>query len=82
MIITGPDGRADPNGVVIDRGNGFWVIDKPANVPVHATVDNFIENVVEQIRTELPPDAYVSIPQRLDQNTSGLFMVSRLKLRV
>lgn len=71
--------KADPNGVVIDRGNGFWVIDKPANVPVHATVDNFIENVVEQIRTKLPPDAYVSIPQRLDQNTSGLFMVARSK---
>jgi 23S rRNA-/tRNA-specific pseudouridylate synthase len=71
--------RTNPSGVVIDRGNGFWVIDKPANVPVHATVDNCIENVVEQIQMQLPADAYVSIPQRLDQNTSGLFMVARSK---
>ena len=72
--------QSDPDGVVVDRGTGFWVIDKPANIPVHPTVDNTIENVAEQIRKDLPAGAYVSTPQRLDQNTSGLFVVARSKV--
>lgn len=72
--------QSDPDGVVVDRGTGFWVIDKPPNIPVHPTVDNTIENVAEQIRKDLPAGAYVSTPQRLDQNTSGLFVVARSKI--
>jgi 23S rRNA-/tRNA-specific pseudouridylate synthase len=71
--------NSEPGGVVVARGDGFWVIDKPANVPVHPTVDNALENVAEQVRIQLPEDSYVSTPQRLDQNTSGLFVVARSK---
>ena len=72
--------HSDPGGIVVDRGRAFWVINKPANIPVHPTVDNIIENVAEQIRKDLPVGSYVSVPQRLDQNTSGLFVVARSKV--
>ena len=72
--------HSEPDGLVVARGDGFWIIDKPANIPVHPTVDNSLENVAEQIRNTLQSDAYVTTPQRLDQNTSGLFVVARSKV--
>jgi 23S rRNA-/tRNA-specific pseudouridylate synthase len=70
-------------GVVLARDDekGFWVLDKPANVPVHPTVDNGFENVAEMLRQAAKKDeAYVATPQRLDQNTSGLLVVATNKL--
>jgi 23S rRNA-/tRNA-specific pseudouridylate synthase len=77
-------------GVVVqsDATQGWIVIDKPPTVPVHMTVDNCQENVsycIQQAlakqdhapRGELP---YVATTQRLDQNTSGLLVVSTSKL--
>jgi hypothetical protein len=72
-------------GVIVARDDdkGFWVLHKPAHVPVHPTVDNQLENVAEMIRQarlqEGEVDVYVSTPQRLDQNTSGLFVVATQK---
>lgn len=72
-------------GVVVARDDekGFWVIDKPSHVPVHPTVDNVLENVAHMIQGALVDqgegNAYVTTPQRLDQNTSGLFVVARKK---
>jgi 23S rRNA-/tRNA-specific pseudouridylate synthase len=65
------------DGVIVAQGEGFLVIDKPTSVPVHPTVDNCVENVVHQIESRV--QSYVSPPQRLDQNTSGLFVVARSK---
>ena len=74
---------------------GWLVIDKPAMVPVHMTVDNCRENVVSCVQQALArkrrrdadsshenaePLSSVSTPQRLDQNTSGLLVVSTSKL--
>jgi hypothetical protein len=72
-------------GVIVARDDdkGFWVLHKPSHVPVHPTVDNQLENVAEMIRQarlqEGEEDVYVSTPQRLDQNTSGLFVVATQK---
>lgn len=63
--------------VVIDHDltQGWLVLNKPPNVPVHMTVDNQLENVVAclQQANALP---YVALPQRLDINTSGLLLVA------
>jgi 23S rRNA-/tRNA-specific pseudouridylate synthase len=94
------DKSSDTNGcnkagvlVAQDDEKGWIVIDKPAFVPVHMTVDNSQENVaacLQRARTAtvdstnttidppLPP--YVTTPQRLDQNTSGLLVVASSKV--
>jgi len=72
-------------GVIVARYDEkcYWVIDKPAHVPVHPTVDNALENVADMIRQartkQGEDDVYVTTPQRLDQNTSGLFVVATNK---
>ena len=42
-------------GVVVAKNEtkGYWIVDKPPNVPVHPTTDNIFENVAECIRREL-----------------------------
>ena len=69
----------DIPGVIIEQHPHFLVIDKPANIPVHPTVDNCIENVAHMIQSSRN-GGYVGIPQRLDQNTSGLFVVATTKV--
>ena len=104
-------------GVVVEDNpeKGFLIVHKPRNVPVHATVDNALENAqacVYRARkarlekeqpatvnqtTETSSDdyhnpqdpqkednddeslCYVSTPQRLDQNTSGLLVMASSK---
>ena len=122
------DDNSSP-GVIIheDVEKGFIIINKPAGVPVHSTVDNALENVagaigrsiIEKDRTRLEqmvdgldenlqtktnqtltwqrkgnrtnsgngkrkqkenPLLYVVAPQRLDQNTSGVFVVATKKI--
>jgi hypothetical protein len=79
------DGGAAGVIVARDDDKGFWVLHKPAHVPVHPTVDNQLENVAEMIRRarllreEEEEEVYVATPQRLDQNTSGLIVVATQK---
>ena len=79
------DSSNGKSGVIVARDDekGYWVIDKPAHVPVHPTVDNVLENVAHMIQQALADQGeenlYVTTPQRLDQNTSGLFVVARKK---
>lgn len=78
------DKFAEPPGVIVAENifKGWLVIDKPPRVPVHMTVDNCRENVqaclltARQIPANLNRTLYVSTPQRLDQNTSGLLVVA------
>jgi 23S rRNA-/tRNA-specific pseudouridylate synthase len=78
-------------GVIIgcDWDTGWIVIDKPSNVPVHGTVDNACENAVACLTEALllvgekeddDDDENrifaISAAQRLDQNTSGLIVLS------
>jgi RNA pseudouridylate synthase len=81
-------------GVIVaaDPIKGWIVINKPACIPVHMTVDNALENVASCLQRAMMPsatldaqqsasltDVYVATPQRLDQNTSGLLVVATRK---
>jgi 23S rRNA-/tRNA-specific pseudouridylate synthase len=82
--------------VAQDDEKGWIAVDKPAMVPVHMTVDNSQENVAACLQlaimrtattsststtTEPPaPPPFVSTPQRLDQNTSGLLVAASSKI--
>lgn len=119
-------GDATGRGVVVAKDDeiGYMIVDKPAGLPVHGTVDNVLENVAaavgrsllegreDELRQKLEtkdrlnsegeeffdmtnstdrkrkrkrdkqkkePLVYISNPQRLDQNTSGLFVLSTKK---
>jgi len=115
-------------GVIVneDIEKGYIVLNKPAGVPVHPTVDNELENVAGAVGRSIvakqrdrlddlvdtmdaakngnatmqsnqtsrnqtisrrkkgkqkeEPLIYVVTPQRLDQNTSGLFVVATKKI--
>jgi len=81
-------------GVIIaeDRDQGFVVVNKPPNVPVHPTVDNVLENVSgavgrsllsncasSELKSYVDSSIYVTAAQRLDQNTSGIFLLATKK---
>lgn len=75
------DGRP---GVVVAANDtkGWMVIEKPASVPVHMTVDNAQENVAAAMQQALSKEqdgVYLTTPQRLDQNTSGLLVLATSK---
>jgi 23S rRNA-/tRNA-specific pseudouridylate synthase len=74
------DVTSDKPGIIVARNasKGWMVIDKPPNVPVHMTVDNSCENVASCLEEVLC--SYATTPQRLDQNTSGLLVVSTSKV--
>ena len=122
----GANSGANGKGVVVakDDDTGYMIVDKPAGLPVHGTVDNVLENVAAAVGRSLlesreaelrqkiadrdrlnsegdeffdmtnssdrkrkrkrdkqkkDPLVYISNPQRLDQNTSGLFVLSTKK---
>ena len=59
---------------------GCIIIHKPPEcIPVHPTVDNAQENIAACLRRANPTLEYISTPQRLDQNTSGLITVAASK---
>lgn len=55
----------------------FLVFNKPSGIPVHATVDNWVENVIFQIKQELDIDLFVT--HRIDIATSGLLVYAKTK---
>ncbi|CAM9690415.1 unnamed protein product, partial [Ectocarpus fasciculatus] len=61
--------------IVYDRA-GVMLVNKPAGVPAHATVDNFAENMLAGIRG-VRPGLDLLLPHRLDIDTSGLVIVAK-----
>ncbi|CAM9115516.1 unnamed protein product, partial [Ectocarpus sp. 13 AM-2016] len=61
--------------IVYDRA-GVMLVNKPAGVPAHATVDNFAENMLAGIRG-VRPGLELLLPHRLDIDTSGLVIVAK-----
>jgi 23S rRNA pseudouridine1911/1915/1917 synthase len=53
----------------------FVIVNKPHGVPVHATLDNAVENVVEQLRIHCGQTLFVT--QRLDIPTGGLLYLAK-----
>nr|AFK83590.1 pseudouridine synthase [uncultured bacterium] len=60
---------------IVHRDKAFVVVNKPAGIPVHATLDNQVENLLHQLRVALGGALYVT--QRLDTDVSGLIVVAR-----
>jgi 23S rRNA pseudouridine1911/1915/1917 synthase len=63
---------------ILYRGEGFLVVDKPAGLPTEPTRDPTRPNVLSVLRGsgEVPGDAGLGVPHRLDRDTSGALVVS------
>ena len=72
-----PVEMVDWRSVVVELNDAFLVLNKPAGVPVHATVDNQLENVVHQLSAAFQTPLYVT--QRLDTEVSGLLVLARTR---
>jgi 23S rRNA pseudouridine1911/1915/1917 synthase len=55
----------------------FLVLDKPAGVPTHATLDNYVDNA--QFRLSLELGSEVLVTHRLDIATQGLLILAKNK---
>jgi len=62
---------------IVHQNDQFVVVNKPAGIPVHPTVDNGVENVLHQLRVALR--SQVHITQRLDTEVSGLLVLAKEK---
>lgn len=72
--------RFDTEGIdwrkrLVHEGPDFIVVDKPANVPVHATVDNNLDNVLQKMRETLGIPLFVT--QRIDVPVRGLVVYGK-----
>lgn len=80
---TGPDIGALPDIPVLEKGDGYVVIDKPAGVLVHpAKADAKEPTLVDWIKQNFPEAAGVGyaerpgIVHRLDRDTSGVMVIA------
>jgi 23S rRNA pseudouridine1911/1915/1917 synthase len=69
--VAGVNWRA----TIVHLDEAFVVVNKPAGIPVHATLDNRAENVAHQLSAALGAPVYVT--QRLDAAVSGLIVFAR-----
>lgn len=67
----------DWNKIVIFENAEFIVIDKPSGLPCHPTVDNKIENILNQTSIALGRPLFIT--HRLDVPTSGLLVYAKTK---
>lgn len=63
---------------IIEETEYFVAIDKPHAVPVHATVDNYRENVLFQVSQVLNCSLFVT--HRLDVETTGVLILAKTKV--
>ncbi len=62
-----------PKDILFNEG-GLIVVNKPANMPTVATLDNARDNLVAALKTLLGKDHYLGIHHRLDAPTSGCIL--------
>ena len=62
---------------IVYENRDFWVIDKPANLPVHPSGVFFYNTLWYQLSKQIHP---VFIVNRLDRETSGLLVVAKNKM--
>jgi 23S rRNA pseudouridine1911/1915/1917 synthase len=72
-----PVDTVDWRAVLVEQNDEFLVVNKPTGVPVHATVDNQLENVLHQLSVEFGTPLYVT--QRLDAEVSGVLVLARTR---
>lgn len=68
----------DPNSILIYEDSDVWVVDKPAGLPVHATVDNTQENLLFLLSQHFNKEFLIT--HRLDVGTQGLLILAKNKL--
>ena len=71
--IPSPDARS----FVVDETVDYLIVNKPAGLPVHPSLDNARENVVCWLEQRLQISLYVT--QRLDIPTTGLLVLAKTK---
>lgn len=67
----------DLKSKVIFSNEHFLVIDKPAGLPTHPTLDNYLENAKVMLESQLGKNVFVT--HRLDVATSGLLVLALTK---
>jgi len=72
-----PADAVDWPASVVQETDEFVVVNKPAGVPVHATVDNRLENVLYQLGSALHTTFYIT--QRLDTDVCGLLVLAKTR---
>jgi 23S rRNA pseudouridine1911/1915/1917 synthase len=60
---------------IVDNNSSFVVVDKPAHLPTHATLDNSVENLKSQLELFLQTKLFTT--HRLDVLTSGLILFAK-----
>jgi 23S rRNA pseudouridine1911/1915/1917 synthase len=72
-----PVADVDWRATLVHQNDTFVVVNKPAGIPVHATVDNQVENVLNQVTAAL--DVSLRITHRLDTEVSGLIVFAKTR---
>jgi len=67
--------RARPR--VIAETPDYVVVDKPAGIPCGPTGDNLRDNVLHHLSAAAEDPHYLSLPHRLDADTSGVLVVAK-----
>ena len=62
---------------IVYQNDQFVVVNKPPGIPVHATVDNGVENILHQLSLSLRLPVFIT--QRLDTEVSGLVVLAKTK---
>lgn len=72
-----PTQEIDWRSTIVFEDEDMLVINKPAGIPVHASVDNYVENVIYCLSETLGIPLYIT--QRLDTGTSGILLLAKTK---
>lgn len=62
---------------VVARDPRFYVVDKPALLPVHASAKFYFNTLTRVLAERFPDEAALQICHRLDRETSGCLVVAR-----
>jgi 23S rRNA pseudouridine1911/1915/1917 synthase len=66
--------NVDWKSIIVHEGAGFIIVNKPTGVPVVATPDNLLDNVLNRMRAATGKELFVT--QRLDTPVSGLMVLA------
>src|SRR5262245_17499795 len=71
--IDGIDWRKN----IVYQDAEFVVVNKPAGIPVHATLDNRVENLLNQLGATLGSPFFIT--QRLDTEVGGILVLAKTR---
>lgn len=72
-----PVGAINWKDLIVENNEDFIVVNKPYNIPTHPTVDNSVENVLNQMSASLGQQLFIT--HRLDTETTGLLLIAKTK---